>query len=133
MRPVWGAVYDRIGYRYGFMLVSFMQACVMFCFPMLTEDRFLYLAGVMLSFSGLAGTFTLAPAESMKIFGNAMVYGVLFTAFAFAAVFGGEFANFAAGHLTPEGGNTDETAFRLLAFMSFLAVCTAHLHTGTAK
>lgn len=128
MRPVWGFVYDRIGFRYSLTLIASMQALVMFCFPMLTGSKLLYCLGVMLSFATMAGVFAIAPPESMKIFGSATVYGVLFTAFAFASVLGSKLANFVASNLTPVGGNNDETAFRFLAIMSIVAVCIVQRH-----
>jgi hypothetical protein len=128
LRPVWGFVYDRIGFRYALTLIASMQALVMFCIPMLTGSKFLYCLGVMLSFATMAGVYAIAPPESMKIFSNATVYGCLFTAFAFASVLGGKLSNSVAVSLTPVGGNKDETAFRFLAIMSIVAVCIVQRH-----
>jgi len=82
----------------------------------------------MLSFTALAGNMVMCPAESVKIFGNAAVYGGLFTAFAAAGIFGVKIASSVASIM-----GSDDGAFYFLCAMAICAGVIVQFHKSPAK
>jgi MFS family permease len=123
-RPLWGMLYDRIGFRSSFSLAAIMHVILYFCFPMFTSSPHLYLFGVALSFAGFAGFCALVPAEAYRAYSSGIVLGLFVSAFAFAGVFGTKFTDFVK-HSFDESSSTldtEEVAFRFLSLMSLIAV-----------
>mmetsp|Transcript_109248 Transcript_109248/g.189551 ORF Transcript_109248/g.189551 Transcript_109248/m.189551 type:complete len:446 (+) Transcript_109248:77-1414(+) len=127
-RPVWGIIYDRLGFRLCFSVVAGIQAVIIFLLPKLTFSPFLFMVCVMLSFTALAGNMVMCPAESVKIFGNAAVYGGLFTAFAAAGIFGVKIASSVASIM-----GSDDGAFYFLCAMAICAGVIVQFHKSPAK
>lgn len=127
-RPMWGLLYDRIGYRLGVSTAAFTHVVLLRSFPMLTSDPHLYMGGVVLSFAAFAGYAALLPVESFRLFGNGVVMGLLGLSFAFAGIFGTTITNKVANILTDEGDSTVDTAFGYLSIMSFVAFLLVQCH-----
>lgn len=121
MRPVWGFLYDRLGYRSCFSIIACLQAVVIFVFPKI-ESAAMHVPAVILSWAALAGNFAMAPAEIAKIFGNPAVFPCMFTAFAFSGVFGVKISKFVA-YMT-----NSEAVFLYLAATAIAALFLVQLH-----
>jgi len=132
-RLAWGILYDRIGFKKCMTVITSMQVLLFLMFTSLTSSPFMYICGVVLSFACLGGNFALAPVETYKLFGNAAVFGMMFTAFAFAGLFGGKIASGIADFMSPDQlsdgtPNTEETSFRFLSFVSLIALVLVQFH-----
>jgi OFA family oxalate/formate antiporter-like MFS transporter len=136
MRPVWGFLYDRFGFHACFSVIAAIQVVVICVFPQLSASPPLYALGVVASYACLAGNFTLAPTETYKLFGNAAVYGCLYSSFATAGIFGSKVANFVANMFSLPEDNTLQTvskAFMFLSLMSLLALVVLQFHRPPQK
>jgi MFS family permease len=132
-RAIWGMAYDRVGFRVCISICSTGALVIMILFQALTASRFTYTAAIVVNCACLAGLFATAPAEIYKLFGNATVYGILYSAFAFAGVIGVRVANKVADIAEGMFGeddtpNTEEFAFRYLALMAGVALVLVQFH-----
>ena len=65
-RPVWGALFDTVGYRKCYSAIALFQVGLLRAFPLLVTSRTSYAIGVILLYAVLAGNFTLVPAETYR-------------------------------------------------------------------
>ena len=90
-RLLWGLLADKIGFKKSFTLLTLMQATLMTTYSHSTFSRTSFTANTALLFLCLAGNLALMPSAAQRMFGpraGATIYGVMFSAFGVASVFG---------------------------------------------
>lgn len=112
VRPGWGLLYDRFGFRVCMSWLLTLQTVWMLLYPYFTTTQWMYLVDVVVAWICQAGLFTMMPGETYKLFGNSAVYGALYTAIALSGIVGVKLA------LSLEGNGT----FWYLSATSLLSV-----------
>jgi hypothetical protein len=69
-RFIWGFLIDTYSYRLVYSILLCMQIFLAFTFPLVVQDRNLFLAWVSLTFFTEGGHFTLVPSIFQKLFGS---------------------------------------------------------------
>jgi nitrate/nitrite transporter NarK len=126
-RPIWGSLYDRFGFRQTLYIVASLEAMILYAFPKTTDTPALFAAAVMGSYAVLGGGFAIAAPEVHNIFGNASVFGCMFSAFAFASLGGHQIAD-TMGELFSSGANTNQVIFTWLSIVATLALFAVSCH-----
>ena len=117
-RLFWGNLSDTIGFKKSFIILTVMQSALHFLFPKSTVSKQAFAAVTCLCYFCLAGNFALMPPAVQRLFGSrngTLIYGLLYSAFATAAVGGMQVAkalNVALGW---------EKSFQSLAAVSLIA------------
>lgn len=117
-RIVWGVIADKIGFKNSFRALTLLQILALLSYPFSTQSKLTFTLNTSLLFFCLAGNFALMPPATQKMFGpknGAVVYGILFSAFAIASVVGGTMTKMLS---IQYGWNR---VFHLLAGLSLLA------------
>lgn len=117
-RIVWGVIADKIGFKNSFRVLTSLQMVAMIAYPFSTHSKLTFALNTCVLFFCLAGNFALMPPATQKMFGpknGAVVYGILFSAFAIASVVGGALTKMLS---IQYGWNR---VFHLLAGLSLLA------------
>lgn len=117
-RLFWGSVSDKIGFKSSFTALTILQSLLMFTYSRSINSKLIFSMHTCLLFFCLAGNLALMPSATQRLFGSragAVVYGVLYSAFAIASVIGGVMTKYMAvtfGY---------SLLFRVMAVMSLLA------------
>merc|ERR1712217_86089 len=116
-RFFFGALGDVGGFRGPFLALTNLQAFIMISFKAFAAYRATYLFAVTFMLFTMGGNFAMFPTETHKQFGTngPVVYGILYTAFATAAVGGPYWSKF----LLSRGGF--DMIFRVLGSFSFIS------------
>ncbi|RYH05230.1 MFS transporter, partial [archaeon] len=91
-RLFWGSVSDIIGFKNSFMVLTALQAAMMFSYTFTTTNKAAFAVNTWMLFFCLAGNLALMPPATYRMFGpqsGTVIYGVLYSAFAIASIFGG--------------------------------------------
>jgi hypothetical protein len=130
-RLPWGMIYDRIGFRNCISVSATINVIIMACFPLFTSSRLMYGAFLLLSFMAMAGNFTVAPTESVKLFSSPAVYGAMFSTFALSGIYGNKITEFVADSISGMDSldvESENVAFAFLSFSSFCALLLVQCH-----
>jgi OFA family oxalate/formate antiporter-like MFS transporter len=127
-RPIWGSLYDRFGFRQTLYIVASLEAMILFAFPKTTDEPALFAAAVMGAYAVLGGGFAIAAPEVHNIFGNASVFGCMFSAFAFASLGGHQIADTMGDVFASSGANTNKVIFTWLSIVATLALFAVSCH-----
>ena len=90
-RLIWGLIADKIGFKSSFTILTILQASLMLSYSFATGSRLAFAANTCMLFFCLAGNLALMPSAAQKMFGpkaGATIYGIMFSAFGIASVFG---------------------------------------------
>merc|ERR1719373_45389 len=80
------------------------------------------------AYAVLGGGFAIAAPEVHNIFGNASVFGCMFSAFAFASLGGHKIADAMGEVFASSGANTNEVIFTWLSIVATLALLAVSCH-----
>ena len=117
-RIAWGVISDKIGFKNSFRALTILQMLAMLSYPFSVHSKLTFALNTCVLFFCLAGNFALMPPATQKMFGpknGAVLYGILFSAFAIASVVGGTLTKMLS---IQYGWNR---VFHLLAGLSLLA------------
>jgi MFS family permease len=93
-RLFWGIVSDKYGFKNSWIVLAMLQSILGFMYPFSADSKIGFLVATACSYFFLAGAFALIPSACQKVFGPAngtTIYGIVMTAFGFAAVGGNIF------------------------------------------
>lgn len=91
-RLFWGAISDIIGFKNSFTLLTILQMTLMLTYKFSADSKLAFAVNTCGLFFCLAGNLALMPPATQRMFGpkaGAVIYGVIYSAFAIASVVGG--------------------------------------------
>lgn len=91
-RLFWGSISDVIGFKNSFTLLTILQMTLMLTYKFSADSKLAFAANTCMLFFCLAGNLALMPPATQRMFGpkaGAVIYGVIYSAFAIASVVGG--------------------------------------------
>lgn len=90
-RLAWGLLADKIGFKKSFTALTILQMSLMASYSHSTFSKLAFTTNTCLLFFCLAGNLALMPSAAQRMFGpkaGATIYGIMFSAFGIASVFG---------------------------------------------
>jgi OFA family oxalate/formate antiporter-like MFS transporter len=89
-RLFWGSITDAAGFKGPFIALALVEALVMINFQAFTHSRIAFAFATTIMLFCMGGNFAMFPPETHRAFGanGTLVYGILYTAFASAALTG---------------------------------------------
>jgi len=129
-RLFWGSLSDKIGFKNAYMFLTVLQMVSMLTYLSASASKLLFTINTCSLFFCLAGNLALFPPATQKIFGpkaGATIYGLLYSAFAFASVVGGILTKSLAKSIGWQG------LFIVMAAMSLSATLLVQLLTPVAS
>jgi OFA family oxalate/formate antiporter-like MFS transporter len=117
-RLLWGLIADKIGFKKSFTILTLLQMTLMATYSSSIWSKQVFAAHTCMLFFCLAGNLALMPSAAQRMFGpraGATTYGVMFSAFGIASVFGSSLTKALSASYGWAG------TFNVLAVLSVLA------------
>eukprot|EP01039_Chlorochromonas_danica_P006476 gene6476-7141_t len=96
-RLLWGYCSDKAGFKSSYKTLTLIQAALLVAFPFSAASPIAFALNTFAFFFCLAGNLALMPPAAQRMFGpraGTTIYGILYSAFAFASIVGGILTKF---------------------------------------
>jgi OFA family oxalate/formate antiporter-like MFS transporter len=132
-RPMWGALYDIVGFKKVMYCISLSGACLCYSVPKTVNSEAAFTIMIMVSYTVLGGSFAIAAPETQKLFGNTAVFGMIFTSFAVASLVGLKIADKVGKTFASETWSENEVTFTWLTLVYLLGFIATTCHGKPAE